>query len=104
MACDTAVTTVNTCTIDQNIDTDIGKNSECDVACNKGVTPESMYTIDQNTDSDNGKNPECDVVDDGKNSRREAVSDTITIIDDDGDNDTSDYMQVAEICTRKGVG
>ena len=101
VACDTAVTTVNTCTINQNTDTDNGKNSECNVAYNKGVTPESTYTIDQNTDSDNGKNPECDVVNDGENPRCETVSDTNTIIDDDGDNDTSDCMQVAEICTKE---
>ena len=41
------------------------------------------------------------MVDDGKNPTHETVSDTITIIDDDGDNNTSDCMQVAEICTKE---
>lgn len=121
VVCNTAVTPENTYAINKNSDSDNGKNSECDVAYNTAVTPENIYAINQNSDSNNGKNSECDVVcntavtmdgtctsidqnldtNDGKNPKCETVFDTVTIINDNGDNDTSNCTQVAEICTKE---
>ena len=79
---DSSVKNTPAVTIDQNPNDD--KNP---VACDTAMTPESTCTIDQNPNSDNGKNPRCEAM--------------ITIIDDNGDNDTSDCTQVSEICTRE---
>ena len=84
----------NTLAIDQNPNDD--KNPECDVMYDTAVTPASACTIDQNPDTDDVKNPRCEI-----------AFDTITIIDDDdhnGDNNTSNCTQVAEICTRERNG